>query len=546
MNHRSILGFLVLIVALQTVSLAQKAAVPAVPEPVLVTISKETTRITEPLNANGYPDFREALNLAAKRKITTETNGAILVLKTVGLRQKYPELNDAQKQELYLRLGIDPLPAEDKYLINSDDYIDALPESDLPEPNDKERQIENSFEREHEIRLRVNHEFGRCCERPWKAADFPRVAKWLKAQDPVLARLDRLRDYPRAYLPIVVGTHTGNLFGAEQPLAHEIRKVVSELNIRAMHALGNGDNAAAIADFERMLILHKYVQQNSHNMVGDLIAIGIHNMMHPLFNQLLMLESLRSEQTEQLAELLKKHSHAPRSMLETIDRYERLYMLDIICQAAEFGIDGKPDKPQLLSKRQQFDYDLMLNQLNGCYDRLLAAARIENRVARLQAIEKLNDEVDETKKKSENKANELLAVLTKAGRSKLFADRLQGLMLPAIDAALDAEHKDGTRRELWLLAIALRKYHVKHGKYPAQLNQLVPQFIAAVPNDQLTNEPFTYRSNGNGMLLYSVGRDRVDHQGYDGDLPDDWADDIAIFTEDHRPQAPIPAKTPKE
>ena len=532
----------VLLMVMQGISHAQNGAVPAAQEAVLVTISKKTTRITEPLNVNGYPDFREALNQAAKGKITTETNGAILVLKTVGLRQKYSELNDRQKQELYLRLGIDPLPAEDKYLIYSDDYIDALDESELPEPNAKERQMDPILRME-EIRMRVNHEFGRCCDRPWKASDYPRVATWLKAQEPVLARLDRLRDYPRAYLPIVVGTHTENLFGAEQPLAHEIRKLVSDLNIRAMHALGKGDSAAAIADFERMLILHNYVQQNAQGMVGNLTAIGTHSLMHTLFNQLQMLETLSSKQTDQLAELFNKYYLPPHSMLETVDRYERLFTLDIICQSAEFGIDGKPDKPQPLSKRQQFDYDLMLNQLNACYDRLLAAARIENRAARLQAIEKLNDEVYETKKASESKTNEILAVLTKAGRSKLFADRLQGLMLPAIDAAIDAEHKDGTRRELWRLGIALRKFHTKHGKYPAKLEQLVPQFIAAVPPDQLTDEPLTYRSNGTGMLLYSIGRDRVDHQGYDGDVPDGWADDIAIFTEDYRPQAPKTAKT---
>ena len=44
----------------------------------LVTISKETTYITEPLRADGYPDYVAALNQRFSQGVTPENNAAVL------------------------------------------------------------------------------------------------------------------------------------------------------------------------------------------------------------------------------------------------------------------------------------------------------------------------------------------------------------------------------------------------------------------------------------------------------------------------------------
>lgn len=522
------------------------AAPPAPAEQVLVTISEKTTRITEPLNANGYPDFLEAVNLAAKGKITPETNGAILILKAVGLREEYPELTPAQKQEFNLRLGIDPLPEDKGDFVFSDDYVDALPESELPEPNEEERKLKSLGERREEIRTRVHHEFNHCSEQPWKAAEHPRVAEWLKQQAPAFAHLEKLREYPKCYLPTIAGARDRSLMNVEHPLQNPIRKLVFELNIRAMYSLGNGNPEAAIDDFERMLLFRSYLQSNQNGLVSNLTAISMSSSMHLLFNLILMTESLTATQLTRIESLVNKYDLLRETMIEATDQRERLFAIDIICRAAEFGLDGSEEKPLPLGKRQQFDYDLMLNQLNEGYDKLLTLARIENREDRLQAIKLFNDELYAVKKASESKVHEALAALSKAGRSKLFADRLQAVLMPAMDAAMDVEQKDQMRRELWQVAIALRKYREQHGKYPAELQQLTPQFLAKIPADRFADKPLNYQTDGRGLLLYSIGRDREDHQGYVGEYDDGWTDDIAIFTADHRPQPPKPAEPPRE
>ncbi len=188
----------------------------------------------------------------------------------------------------------------------------------------------------------------------------------------------------------------------------------------------------------------------------------------------------------------------------------------------------------------------MLTQLNNCYDRLLAAARIEKQENRMQAIKELNDEVYQTKKASESKATEFLATLSKQGRSKLFADRCKLSSCRRWMRRWKLNSRIRCGASCGQVAIALRKYRQENGNYPSELKQLSPQFLATIPLDRFADKPLQYRSDGRGLLLYSIGRDRVDHRGYCGRrgrtiFP---RNDIAIFTEDHHPQPPKAANPP--
>ena len=68
--------------------------------------------------------------------------------------------------------------------------------------------------------------------------------------------------------------------------------------------------------------------------------------------------------------------------------------------------------------------------------------------------------------------------------------------------------------EMVITAIALKRYELKHGKPPASLTVLVPEFLAAVPSDFMDGQPLRYRLNANGSsTLYSVGFDMHDDGG---------------------------------
>lgn len=65
-----------------------------------------------------------------------------------------------------------------------------------------------------------------------------------------------------------------------------------------------------------------------------------------------------------------------------------------------------------------------------------------------------------------------------------------------------------------LTAIALKRYQLKNGKYPMNLDSLVPEFLPAVAVDPVNGRPLHYRLTADGtFLLYSVGENGRDDGG---------------------------------
>jgi len=74
-------------------------------------------------------------------------------------------------------------------------------------------------------------------------------------------------------------------------------------------------------------------------------------------------------------------------------------------------------------------------------------------------------------------------------------------------------------KRIVITAIALRRFQLKHGNYPVDLNSLVPEFLVSVSLDPVDGKPLRYRLNADGTyLLYSVGDNGVDNGGVPGTL----------------------------
>src|SRR5689334_14951754 len=83
---------------------SQPAAKPpgATKPPVNVTLSKETTRITEPLTADGYPDYVEYLNRQLSEGVTPQNNAVVLLWQVVGPQT----VSKSKRAEYFRRLGV--------------------------------------------------------------------------------------------------------------------------------------------------------------------------------------------------------------------------------------------------------------------------------------------------------------------------------------------------------------------------------------------------------------------------------------------------------
>ena len=69
-------------------------------------------------------------------------------------------------------------------------------------------------------------------------------------------------------------------------------------------------------------------------------------------------------------------------------------------------------------------------------------------------------------------------------------------------------------RDVVVTAIALKRFQLKHGKWPETLSELTPEFLPSVPIDPCDGKSLKYHPNADGtFLLYSVGDDGVDDGG---------------------------------
>jgi len=115
------------------------------------------------------------------------------------------------------------------------------------------------------------------------------------------------------------------------------------------------------------------------------------------------------------------------------------------------------------------------------------------------------------------------AVTNQAVFKSKYPSRMQAFMnLRAMPMAMSrsgggllggAAESEG-RRRLILTAVALERFHLRHGKYPASLQELVPDFLKTPATDFMDGKPLRYQLGEDGrFLLYSIGLDCVDHGG---------------------------------
>ncbi len=109
---------------------------------------------------------------------------------------------------------------------------------------------------------------------------------------------------------------------------------------------------------------------------------------------------------------------------------------------------------------------------------------------------------------AENELNTLASSLTAR-----FYYMYTLLLAPAYQQAAAAFARNAAEVDSADAAIAAELYRRKNGKWPTKLDDLVPEFLPAVPTDPFTNLPLVMKASTESCKVYSVGPDGVDHGG---------------------------------
>lgn len=474
------------------------------PEPP-ITVSRETTVLTEPLAADGLPDYGAALLASLGPAPRPEDNAAVELLQVM-----WP-------------LGIEAadLPAVCKAL----GIPHAPPADPLREPHrDAAAKVTDAI-------------FDAAQERPWTADEFPELAAWLVAHEEALDRLVAAADRPRYWLPSPTLLRPGPqlLIGVLLPDLHELRTVARLLGCRAQGHVGAGRHAAAWQDIRAVYRLGRLlaVPENTPQfLVTQLIAIAINGTVDAALTRSLLgspdlpadvLAAIRRD-LDALGPL-----HEPQPSLAT----ERLFGVDAIVWLARRTPGGRAARPEMIGSDidllaaallTSLEWDLVLERMNTAYDQLKAAARLPTAAARQAELDRVEHalQVQARRHKSGWAAagHAVLGCCSRRHRSEFVGDGMCMLLLPAVGSFLDAVTRSQAAFDLRRTAAALAAWKADRAAgeepYPETLAALVPKYLAAVPLDPFSEKPFIYERRAEGYLLASVGPNGV----YDGG--NDW------------------------
>ena len=497
-----------------------------------VTVSKETTWITEPLRADGYPDYQAALNQRASRGITPENNTVVALMHAFG-----PEIIDAKDREQFFKmLGISPLLKKGDYFVDYDEYLKKHnPETLKRQRDDSSCDSPLAYRQERRSR-----------NRPWIANDCPLVAAWLAANEKPLAQVIEASRRSQLYVPVISPGTWEIEKGTGRAFTGATRAVVKALCKRAMLRGGEGEVELAWSDLHACHRLGRHLRWVATSECP--MQTYIEGVVCFYCWQFAHFSRITPEQARKYRDDLRNLPPLPPGFPNLITD-GRCEYLDAICAGARdraeianiFGehgvviklnfpkdlLEGSPDvgisrkdTPNTAAAKLVasglVDWDQVLRMGNEHYNQIAEAGR-------LPTWPQQRDALDVLKKDIKRQATNLSNLPEGAGKDAQKANitrRMSAICLESFlyrcdipQALLITDKTAIVKFQLTDIALALSVYRAVHGEYPEKLNNLAPKYLDRVPYDPWGNGPFHYDREKDGYVLYSVGVNGKDDNG---------------------------------
>lgn len=474
-------------------------------------VAEETTVLIGPVTQKGLVDYGAALRQRHRDEVSSEDNAARLIVEALGPAVfATPEM----AQMAYDELEMTPLPAGGDYRVRLDDLL-AQQAADVGESYDVA--LYNEL-----VELLIP-----CTQVPWSAADYPELAAWVAANEQPLEKVHAASRMPSFRHPVLLNAG-GPMYEMLLPIAQELRDFGRLLALRAMQRLNSGDAQAAWQD---ILALHRLsrLQAQGDTLIEHLVGIANSAVATSAMQELISSPQMTPELMDTIQSDWQSLPAWP-DIADVVNETERYATLDIIQRTARFGpaalsavmgsvgfsggSGGYRDFPanaaMTFALNAMVDWDQVLIEANRWFDQVTAALGEPDPALRASLIEQFDRDL------------EVHAIDTRFAwwpSTYNIGGKIISSMLPAIGGMHRAITTRDARMEIVDTMFAVEQFRRDQGRIPAALNELVPDYMAAVPLDPHapTNELHYLVQGEDAYVLYSVG-----HDGYDdGGLTED-------------------------
>jgi len=493
------------------------------PEP-RIRVSRETTYFTEPLAADGLPDYRAAILALEGPKPPPEENAA------AGLLQVCWPLGipDSHLPAVCEGLGI-PCVA---------------PEQPLREPH---RDAATKVSRD---------DFEAALEKPWTSADLPELAAWLSENEAAIDQVVAACDRPRYWLPSpsLLREETEPLFSLILQGSWGFREAARVLKCRAMWHLGEGRHAEAWRDVRAIYRLAQLLvapERRAEAVITPLLAGSLDAMADEAMTHALLADETLPR--DLLAKIrLDLHRLGRSGRITDFFPMERATVVDrlvfIGCRESGgragrgsylgIGLYKKRGNPfAALLLRTSIDWNEILKRANEVFDRHDSAWKLPTFAERRAALNQSEADFVARGKSWGGARMAFMVLVNRGARSECLGARLMNEAMPALASVVDTITVTEARFILVQTAAALAAWRLDHKpngkKYPERLDELVPTYLPAVPIDPFSDKPLIYERRDDGYLLTSIGKNCLYDGGSDGSgwiVNGEWQDEERIRT----------------
>jgi hypothetical protein len=480
-------------------------------------ISKETTWLTDPpMKPNGMVNYVQYAVDHSTEGVTPENNAFACFMRALGpkLIEDWADSDCLDQELVQLYVGA------------------SLDEWEGPFLGDVEKVLEESIPADelHEYHVIDTSDIEkRLTESPWAAAEYPKMKQWLDENATPLEWIVKGSQRERySYWSLFRSDKPNDDYLLNSPMLDfdGLRGAARALAIRAMYKMGSGDIEGAWADTMAIRRMARLISQDA-GLTSQIVCYAIDSP--GLEAQQLILRS-KTFPVTQARGMLKELQSLPTlpllvgamemELLGTLDSVMRVAATPVNTQAEAMSGDDSMETKLSQSAGRILDINHMLRTFNTAWKPLVDQAS-KPTMSKRKVSEMLDFPASGKNLSRTLTASRIMKLLLGGPSTRrrvttdIMSDLLMYILYPSLNRACTLRDTAETKAMLTETMAAMAVYRAEKGNWPAELGDLVPAILPAVPADPWSKEnaPLLYNPTPDGFLLYSLGYNETDDGG---------------------------------